>query len=90
MTEPGCDPRALIRYALAAAVVTAAVAWAAFLVREALMLIYVSAVVAIGLGPIVAAIERLGFGGGRQRLPDGAPFSPSTRCCSARSSASER
>lgn len=69
MTEPGCDPRALIRYALAAAVVTAAVAWAAFLVREALMLIYVSAVVAIGLGPIVAAIERLGFGGGRQRLP---------------------
>jgi predicted PurR-regulated permease PerM len=54
------DPRALIRYALAGAVVTGAIAWALFVVRDALLVIYISAIVAIGLAPVVRAIERRG------------------------------
>jgi predicted PurR-regulated permease PerM len=42
--------------------------WALFLVRGALLLIYVAALVAIGFGPIVAAIERRRVAG-RRRLP---------------------
>lgn len=59
MTGHDGDPHALVRYALVAAVVTVAIAWAVYLVREALMLIYVSAIVAVGLGPIVGTLERL-------------------------------
>jgi predicted PurR-regulated permease PerM len=59
------DPRALIRYALSAIAVSLVLLWVLFLVREALLLIYVAALVAIGLSPIVAAIER--YRGPRQR-----------------------
>ncbi|MBI4264725.1 MAG: AI-2E family transporter [Acidobacteria bacterium] len=52
------DPRALIRYALVGLVVTTALAWTLFLARNAILLIYVSALVAIGLAPLAAAIER--------------------------------
>jgi len=52
------DARALIRYALAGLVFTAALAWALYLARGALLLIYISALVAIGLAPLAAAIER--------------------------------
>ena len=50
--------RALVRYILAATVVTIAIAWALFLVRGALLLIYIAAVVAIGLSPLVEAAEQ--------------------------------
>jgi predicted PurR-regulated permease PerM len=52
------EHKALIRYALAGAVLTAAIAWTLFLVREALLLVYIAAVVAIGLSPLVEAAER--------------------------------
>ena len=52
------DPRALIRYALAGLLLTAAVGWALFLARSALLLVYISALFAIGIGPLVGVIER--------------------------------
>ena len=52
------DPRALIRYALAAAAFTVALLWAAFLARGAILLIYISALVAVGLSPVVTRLER--------------------------------
>lgn len=52
------DPRALIRYALAAAAFTVALLWAAYLVRGALLLIYIASLVAIGLSPVVTRLER--------------------------------
>jgi predicted PurR-regulated permease PerM len=52
------DPRALIRYALAGLALTAMLLWAAYLVRGALLLIYISALVAIGLSPVVTRLER--------------------------------
>ena len=62
------DPRALIRYALVGLALTVALLWATYLVREALLLIYISTLVAIGFGPIVSAIERRRLAG-RHRLP---------------------
>jgi predicted PurR-regulated permease PerM len=62
------DPRALIRYALFGLALAVALLWATYLVREALLLIYISALVAIGFGPIVSAIERRRLAG-RHRLP---------------------
>ncbi len=52
------DPRALIRYALAATAVAVVLVWALYLVREVLMLLYVAALVAIGLSPLVTSLER--------------------------------
>jgi predicted PurR-regulated permease PerM len=52
------DPRGLIRYALVGIAFTVALAWTLFLVRETLLLIYVAALVAIGLSPIVNWIQR--------------------------------
>jgi predicted PurR-regulated permease PerM len=52
------DPRALIRYALVGAVLTVALVWTAWQVRNAILLIYVASLVAIGLSPLVEAIER--------------------------------
>lgn len=52
------DPRAIVRYALGGAAVTVVLMWALYLAHEALLLIYVAALVAIGLSPIVSAIER--------------------------------
>jgi predicted PurR-regulated permease PerM len=52
------DPRGLIRYALVGAALTVIVMAGLYLARNALLLIYVSALVAIGLGPLVNAIER--------------------------------
>jgi predicted PurR-regulated permease PerM len=62
------DPRALIRYALIGLALTIALLWATYLVREALLLIYIATLVAIGFGPIVNAIERRRLAG-RRRLP---------------------
>jgi predicted PurR-regulated permease PerM len=58
VSAAGDDPRAIVRYALAGAAITVAVVWALFLVREVLLLIYVAALVAIGLSPLVTWIER--------------------------------
>jgi predicted PurR-regulated permease PerM len=63
------DPRALIRYALAGVVLTGLLLWALYVARNAVLLIYVSALVAIGLGPLVNAIERRGHGRATQRVP---------------------
>ena len=64
------DPRGLIRYALAGGALTVILLWALYLARNALVLIYVSALVAIGLGPLVNAIERRGHGlATRRRVP---------------------
>ena len=54
----GDDPRALIRYALAGLVLTTLLLWTAYLVRDALLLIYISALLAIGLAPSVKMLER--------------------------------
>lgn len=61
-------PRALIRYALVGLALTVAIVWTMYLVRGALLLIYMSALVAIGLTPLVTLIERRGLPGSR-RLP---------------------
>jgi predicted PurR-regulated permease PerM len=68
VTPPREDPRALIRYALAGALFTVVIAWALYLARDAVLLVYLSAVVAIGLGPVVTTIEKTALFGGRLRL----------------------
>jgi predicted PurR-regulated permease PerM len=62
------SPRALIRYALAGLALTVAITWALYLVRGALLLVYMSVLVAIGLAPLAGAIERLRLAGSK-RLP---------------------
>jgi predicted PurR-regulated permease PerM len=62
------DARALIRYALAGLALTVSLLWAAYLVRGALLLIYVAALVAIGFSPVVSRLERRRLRG-RRRLP---------------------
>lgn len=57
MTPRHDDPRALIRYALAAAVVTVILVWTLYLIRDVLLLIYVAALFAVGLAPIVLKIQ---------------------------------
>jgi predicted PurR-regulated permease PerM len=65
--NPPSDPRALVRYALAGLSLTVILLWAAYLVRDALLVIYISLLVAIGLSPLVAALEQRRPR--RQRLP---------------------
>ena len=52
------DPRSLIRYSCAAVAVTAVLLWTVYLIRGPLLLIYVSALFATGLAPLVRIIER--------------------------------
>jgi predicted PurR-regulated permease PerM len=52
------DPRALIRYAVAALAFGVVLMWTAYLARTVLLILYVAALVAIGLSPVVTAIER--------------------------------
>jgi predicted PurR-regulated permease PerM len=58
LTTRSDNPRALIRYALVALVLTTALVWTLYLVRSALLLIYVAALIAIGLSPVAAVLER--------------------------------
>ena len=67
MTASSDSPRALIRYGLVGLALTVAISWTLYQVRDALVLVYMSALVAIGLSPLVNAIERKRFI--RQRLP---------------------
>jgi predicted PurR-regulated permease PerM len=62
------NPRALIRYGMVAFSVTLMLLWALYLVRDALLLLYVASLIAIGFGPIVGTIERWRLAG-RHRLP---------------------
>ena len=52
------DPRSLIRYACIALAVTMVALWTLYLVRGPLLTIYVSALFATGLAPLVQLIER--------------------------------
>jgi predicted PurR-regulated permease PerM len=61
------SPRALIRYTLVALAITVFIAWALWEVRDALVLVYISALVAIGLSPLVNQLERNRLL--RQRVP---------------------
>src|SRR5262245_17382618 len=64
------DPRSLIRYACVAAAVTIVLMWTLYLVRGPLLLIYVSALFATGLAPLVQFIERQRIVAiSRRRLP---------------------
>jgi predicted PurR-regulated permease PerM len=60
--------RSLIRYALVGLLLTAILGWVLFLARGALLIVYVSALFAIGLSPLVEAIERH-RPASRRRLP---------------------
>ena len=58
MTGSDNSPRTLIRYTLVGLALTVAGVWTLYLVRGTLLLIYMSALVAIGLAPLVAIIQR--------------------------------
>jgi predicted PurR-regulated permease PerM len=67
VTASSDSPRALIRYTLVGLALTVFFCWALWEVRDALVLVYISALVAIGLSPLVNAIERKRLI--RQRVP---------------------
>jgi predicted PurR-regulated permease PerM len=67
VTASSDSPRTLIRYALVGLALTVFISWALWEVRDALVLVYISALVAIGLSPLVNAIERKRLM--RQRVP---------------------
>ncbi len=69
MNANGDDPRAIVRYALAGAALTVVLMWMLYHVRGAVLLIYVAAIVAIGLSPLVSAIERREDALTRHRVP---------------------
>ncbi|HEY3884212.1 MAG TPA: AI-2E family transporter [Vicinamibacterales bacterium] len=52
------DIRSLILWTIAMVVLAAAIVWCAYLVRGALLLIYVSGLLAIGFSPLVRLLER--------------------------------
>ena len=52
------DAKPLILWTIAMTVLTVVVLWAAYLVRDVLLLIYVSGLLAVGFSPIVRLIER--------------------------------
>ena len=58
LSQPSSDPRSLIRYASVVLALTVVALWALYLVRGPLLLIYVSALFATGLAPLVRMIER--------------------------------
>jgi len=55
---PAGENRALIGWTVVAVVVGIAAAWALYLVRQMLLLIYVSVLLAIGFSPLIRLIER--------------------------------
>lgn len=69
MNVNGNDPRAIVRYALASAAFSVVMMWMLYHVRGALLLIYVAAVVAIGLSPLVSTLERREDQLTRHRVP---------------------
>jgi predicted PurR-regulated permease PerM len=69
VTERSDDARSLILYAIAMTALTATVLWAAYIARDALIIVYVSVLFAMGFSPIVRMIERPRFLAITQRLP---------------------
>ena len=67
-TRTTAESRALIRYAIVMTALAGIVLWCAYIVRNALLIVYVSAVLAIGFSPIVRILERQRLGFAR-RLP---------------------
>jgi predicted PurR-regulated permease PerM len=67
-TRPLDESRALIRYAILMTALAGIVLWCAYIVRNALLIVYVSIVLAIGFSPIVRIIERQRLGVAK-RLP---------------------
>ena len=63
------DPRSVVRYACLAASLTLVLLWTLYLIRGPLLLIYVSALFATGLAPLVNVIERRSRTIGKRRLP---------------------
>jgi len=59
----------VIRRAVVMSIVGITVAWALFLVREVLLTLYISGLLAVGLSPVVRRIERRRLLKGRVRLP---------------------
>lgn len=56
-TQPSVQ-KSLIRYAILMAVLTGIILWSAYLVRDVLLLLYVSGLLAVGFSPIVRIIEK--------------------------------
>jgi predicted PurR-regulated permease PerM len=67
--RPAEEVRSLILYGIAMTAVIAIVLWCAFIVRDALLIVYVSILFAMGFSPIVRVIERPRFLAITQRLP---------------------
>src|SRR5688572_31893571 len=61
--------RGLIVFGVVVAFAVACLLWALYLARQALLLIYVSALLATGLGPLVRMLERRGIVRGARPLP---------------------
>jgi predicted PurR-regulated permease PerM len=61
VTDGETSPRALIAWTVGLVVVTVVLCWALYLARSSLVLVYVSALLAMGLAPLVRAIERRGM-----------------------------
>ena len=57
----GPSPRSLIVFAIWMTAFAVLIVWAAYLVRDVLLLIYISGLLAIGFSPIVRLIERQSF-----------------------------
>lgn len=58
MTASSPSARSLVRYAIAMTALAVILVWSAYLVRDVLLLIYVSGLLAVGFSPIVRLIER--------------------------------
>jgi predicted PurR-regulated permease PerM len=67
MTE--AQARRLILFAIAAALVGWGLAWSLYLVREALTLVYLSLMLALGISPAVSWLERQPWIGRKRRTP---------------------
>lgn len=68
MSTPGPDVRRTVVLAVTLALAGVVALWVLYLVRYALLLLYISGLLAIGLSPIVRRLERRGaFGGSRKR-----------------------
>ncbi len=70
MTDRPDTPRRLILWTIGAVALTVVLAWLLYLVRDVLLLVYVSALFAIGFSPLVRLLERQRlFPIGTRRLP---------------------
>ena len=58
MAAPPQNPKPLILWTIAMTALAVVVMWAAYLVRDVLLLLYISGLLAIGFSPIVRLIER--------------------------------